>query len=419
MVGQMARESNKLTAVAVARMKAPGVYSDGLGLYLQVGPTGAKSWLFRYMRQGKAREMGLGPVHTVSLSEARVRAGEHRRTLLDGRDPLEERRKEREAVAIADASTSTFRECAEALITAMRPGWRNAKHAAQWSSTLQTYAYPIVGDLPVSAVDTGLVLRIIETLWLEHPETATRLRSRVERVLDYATTRGFRSGDNPARWRGHLDNLLPKRTQVAKVEHHPALPFAEVGAFMKALRAIEGTAARALEFTILTAARTSEVTRMQWAEVDKAAGVWTVPGERMKAGREHRVPLSVPTLAVLEGMSDLAHGAWVFPGQRGEGPLSNMSMLMLLRRMKREDITVHGFRSTFRDWVAERTNYPRDLAEMALAHTISDKVEAAYRRGDMFDKRRRLMDAWAAFCGTSPEKGEVIPIKKGGREAAA
>ena len=394
----MARTSNRLTAMAVQKLKEPGRYADGAGLYLQIGPTGGKSWLFRYTRQGKAREMGLGALNIMSLAEAREAAASVRRTLAAGHDPLDVRKAERQQQDAEASNGMTFSECASAYIEAHKSGWRNEKHVAQWSSTIKTYAEPIFGALPVHAINLEMVLKVLEPIWHTKPETAARLRGRIEAVLDWAAVRGHRSTDNPARWKGHLDKLLPPRAKVQSVRHHPALPHEEVGAFMAELRQREEGAARALEFTILTASRTSEVLNARWDEIDLGAKVWRIPGARMKAGKDHRVPLSEAAMAVLTRMAEIRQSAFVFPGQRKERPLSNMVFLQLLKRMKRPDLTAHGFRSTFRDWAAERTAFSREVAEMALAHTIGDKVEAAYRRGDLFDKRRELMEAWASFC---------------------
>jgi integrase len=393
------RKLGRLTPLMVGRLKERGMYPDGGGLYLQVTATGVKSWIFRYAVDGKDRLMGLGPLHAVSLAEARAKATECRRQRVDGLDPLQVRRAAQEAARIEAAKAMSFSACAQAYIDAHKEGWKNAKHAGQWSATLQTYAYPVFGDLPVQVVDVGLVLKAIEPIWKTKTETASRLRGRIEAVLDWATVRGYRQGENPARWKGHLDHLLPERGKVRKVEHHPALPYAELADFMRALRQQEGVAARALDFAILTATRTNETLGASWAEFDLEAKTWTIPAERMKAGREHRVPLSAAALAIVTQWPQIGPNAPVFPGGKVGKPLSNMAMLMVLRRMGRGDLTAHGFRSTFRDWAAERTNFPRDVAEMALAHTIGDKVEAAYRRGDLFEKRRQLMEAWAKFCG--------------------
>ena len=401
--------TGKLSAVEVAKAKGPRVLHDGGGLYLRVSHTGSKSWVFRFQLDGKRRDMGLGPYPEISLAEARGRATEHRRLRHDGIDPLDAKAAQRQAQRLAVAKGRTFRECAAEFVEKNRAGWRNAKHRQQWENTLATYVYPTLGKLPVAAIDTGLVVQVLDRIWTEKPETASRVRGRIEAVLDAATVRGFRQGPNPAQWKGNLAHILPSRARVRKVVHHAALPFNDMPEFFAALRSRPGMAARALEFTGLTATRTGEVLGARWGEIDLTAKVWTIPGGRMKTGREHRVPLSDPALAVLETVRPLAltsegmpdPAAPVFPGPRRALPMSNMTMLMLLRRMKRDDLTAHGFRSTFSDWAAERTTYPREVIEMALAHTIGNKVEAAYRRGDLFEKRRQLMIAWAQFCSMS------------------
>jgi len=414
----MARTTGRLTALKVERAKEPGMYADGGGLYLQVTEGGA-SWIYRYMLAGRAREMGLGPLALFGLSEARAKALDARRLRHEGIDPIEARRAIRDQARLDAAKAVTFKQCAERYIAAHRAGWRNGKHAAQWEATLATYAEPIIGALPVQAIDTALVLKCLEPMWTTKPETAGRLRGRIENVLDWAKVRGYRAGENPARWRGHLDKLLAARGKVRKVEHHAALPYAELPGFLVALRQQEGIAARALEFAILTAARTGETIGARWSEFDLLDKTWTVPDERMKAGKPHRVPLSARVLAILEGMQPHRHAGeadgYVFPGGNIGKPLSNMAFLMLLRRMGRGDLTAHGFRSSFRDWAAERTHFPSEVAEMALAHVVGSKVEAAYRRGDMFEKRRRLMDAWAEFCTTEPvERDKVVPMQRRG-----
>lgn len=408
----MARQK-RLTPKSVASKKRPGYYADSGGLYLQVSQGGSKSWVFRFMLARRSREMGLGGVRRVSLAEARQKAADARALLSEGVDPIDARKTERAGRALDQARTIPFRECAENYIKTHRAGWKNAKHADQWTNTIETYCGPVIGSLPVQAVDTGLVLKVLEPIWTEKPETASRLRGRVEKVIDWATVRGYRTGENPARWRGHLDKLLPKLEKRKRVEHHPALPFDETGAFMQSLRKQEGIASRALEFTILTAARTGEVISATVDEFDLGAAIWTVPAGRMKAGREHKVPLSSRAVEIIREMK-AARGAYVFRGRRPDSPLSSMAMLELLKRMGRTDITVHGFRSTFRDWAAERTNYPREVCEMALAHTVSDQVEAAYRRGDLFEKRRRLMLEWAKHCERPQTKGDVVPMKRRG-----
>jgi integrase len=408
----MTRQIGKLAAIALQKPMKPGMHADGGGLYLQVTASGAKSWIFRFMLHGRAREMGLGPLHTISLAEARERARECRKLRLDGIDPVEARKAKRAEERLAAATAMTFEQCAARYIAAHRAGWRNPKHAAQWPSTLKTYAYPVFGSLPVALIDVGLVMKTLEPVWQTKPETASRVRGRIEAVLDWARVRGYRDGENPARWRGHLDKLLPARAKVRKVEHHSALPYPEIGEFVASLRRQEGVAARALEFLILTAARTGEVIGARWSEFDTAEKLWTVPADRMKAGKEHRVPLSGAAMATLEGMQAIrADGDdHVFPGGRRGKPLSNMAMLKLLQRMERGDLTAHGFRSSFRDWAAERTSYPREVAEIALAHTVGDKVEAAYRRGDLFAKRRRLMEEWARHCEITKSIGKVVAL---------
>ena len=403
----MAR-TGKLTALKTDKVKASGYYGDGGGLFLQVSRYGTKSWVFRFKANGRLREMGLGSLDTYSLAEARERARNCRKLRDEGKDPIEERNAARLAVKLEATKAITFEQCAERHIAAHRAGWRNGKHRDQWSSTLETYVNPIIGALPVQAIDTTLVMKAVEPIWNEKPETASRVRGRIEAILDWATARGFRAGENPARWRGHLDKLLPKKTKVRRIEHHAALPYREIAAFVAELRQQEGVAARALEFAILTAARTGEVIGALWGELDLADRLWTIPAERMKADKEHRVPLSDAAIAILEDLQRVRQGDYVFPGGRAGRPISNMAMTMTLRRMGRGELTVHGFRSSFRDWAAERTGFPAEVAEMALAHAVSDKVEAAYRRGDLFQKRRQLMDAWARYCATPAPAGKVV-----------
>lgn len=381
-----------------ARKAAPGTHADGRGLYLEVKPAGTRSWLLRYQIAGRRREMGLGPYPEVPLERARAKALEARARIADGKDPLATR---------GDRAPRTFRVAAAELIRAKRPGWENPKHAAQWEATLATYAFPVLGDLTVAHIDTDAVLQVLSPVWAEKPETATRVRQRIEAVLDYARARGWREGENPARWRGHLDKLLAKRSDVARVEHHPALPWREMGAFMALLRGQEGIAARALEFTILTACRTGEVIGARWPEVDLEARTWSVPAERMKARRLHRVPLSSQALDLLRALPRVAGEDFLFPGGRAGRPLSNAAMLATLKRMKRGDLTTHGFRSSFRDWTAEQTGFPRELAEAALAHVLRDKTESAYQRGDLLERRRKLMQAWGDYCGRNGEAATV------------
>lgn len=406
---------SKLNAARMRTLTKPGTYGDGSGLYLQVRGSENRSWLFRFKLHGRPHLMGLGTVADVSLAEARDAAAAARKLFRQGINPIDQRRSAR-AESTAQAGL-TFAQVANAYITAHEPSWRNAKHRQQWRNTLDTYAAPILGKLPVAQVDVGAVTRVLEPLWRGKTETASRLRGRIELVLDYATARGWRTGDNPARWRGHLDNLLPARSKVAKVEHHAALPWRETGAFMATLAEQEGVSALALRFAILTAARTGEAIGARWSEFNMTEAVWTVPASRMKAGREHRVPLSDDVLDVLRNLAKLRDDpkadGYVFPGGKAGKPLSSMALLMLLRRMKRGDLTAHGFRSTFRDWCAEATNYPREVAEAALAHTLRDKTEAAYQRGDLLEKRRRLMGEWATFCARPAAAGEVVPLRVG------
>jgi integrase len=411
----MARKVEKLTALRVESLKEkPGLHADGAGLYLQVKGGGA-SWLLRYQLNGRARWMGLGPLALYGLKDARTKSLDARKLKHEGTDPVEMKRRSRAKQKLEAAKAIKFKDAAAQYISSHRKGWRNAKHAEQWTNTLATYADPEIGSLPVQAIDTTLVLKVLEPIWSEKPETASRLRGRIESVLDWAKARGYREGENPARWRGHLDKLLPARGKVRKIEHHAALSYLEMPAFIAALRAQDGTAAQALEFAILTAARTGEVIGARWREIDLTQKLWAVPAARMKAGKEHRVPLSAAATKILGSLQpeqDEPDGN-VFRGGRGGKPLSNMAMLMTLRRMKRGDLTAHGFRSTFRDWVSERTNFPREVAEMALAHTVSDKVEAAYRRGDLFERRRKLMSQWADFCGqpASAATAVVVPMR--------
>jgi integrase len=417
----MGHSIEKLKAIALERLaKKPGLHGDGGGLYLRVTSATARSWVFRYMLAGKAREMGLGSYPEITLAQARTAATEARQIKAQGRDPVELRTAVRAQERADAARAVTFRQCAERYIAAREAAWRNSKHAAQWSATLETYVMPTVGDLPVQSVDVALVHRILDPIWSVKPETASRVRGRMEAILDWAATRGYRQGENPARWKGHLENLFPRRSKVRRVEHHAALPFAEISAFMTVLRSEEGLGALALQLTIMTAARTGEVIAAKWSEIDLEGETWTVPAERMKGGREHRVPLSKPALAILRERHKAAAGSeYVFPGAQKRKPLSNMAMLQTLRRMGRGDLTVHGFRSTFRDWAAERTTYPAEVAEAALAHVVGDKVEAAYRRGDLFDKRRKLMAAWAVFCTTHSAQPNVLTIRPSATSRAA
>jgi integrase len=395
----MARQINKLSARKVETVSKPGRHSDGGGLYLNVTESGGRSWLFMYKAGGRRREMGLGSVRDVPLTQARKVAANARQQLANDLDPLTARQK---------PATMTFAEVARALIESMSPAWRNAKHRAQWEMTLTVYCAPIASKAAAD-ITTDDVLRVLKPLWLSKPETGSRLRGRIERALDFAKARGMRSGENPARWRGHLDALLPKRLRLTR-GHHKAMAFDDVPAFSKQLRKMPGIAPAALEFGILTAARSGEVLGGQWSEVDLTARVWTVPATRMKGGREHRVPLSDRAVQILTAMHARRVSEFIFPGSKPNRPLSVMALEMVMRRAK-IDATVHGFRSAFRDWSGERTMFPREVAEAALAHLVGDQTERAYRRGDALEKRRALMDAWSIFC-TASKENKVVPLKR-------
>ena len=387
-----------LNVKQIEALTEPRTYRVSKSLYLQIGPTGTKAWLFRYTKDGRAHGMGLGPLDLVTLAEARDRTLTCRKLLLDGIDPLEERRGKRLQTRLAAAGKITFHSCAERYIDAHAAGWRNRKHRQQWTNTLTTYAYPAIGDLPVGAIDTGLIMKIIEPIWQTKTETASRLRGRIESILDWAKARHYRTGENPARWRGHLDQLLAARSKVAPTNHHAALSYAELPAFMTQLRQHSGAAARCLEFTILTAARSGEARGARWSEFDLDAHTWTVPAERTKAGKAHTVPLSEHARTILAGLP--RSGDYLFENGRAGKPMGGTTLTLMLREMNRGDIKVHGFRSTFRDWAAEQTHHQNHVVEMALAHAIGDKVEAAYRRGDLLAKRRELMQDWARYCAS-------------------
>jgi integrase len=409
----MARAINRLTHREAETISRPGMHSDGGGLYLQVtkGTDGSirKSWLFRYSANGRERQMGLGPLKDVKLATARLRAAEARELRRRGKDPIVEREALLAKNRSSSAAVMTFSDCAKAYIASHSPAWRNVKHANQWKSTIETYCAPVFGKAPVQTINVSMVMQVIEPMWSNKSETASRVRGRIERVLDWAKVRGFRDGENPARWRGHLELQLPARAKVRKVKHHAALPHAEIPEFMIELRSRDAVAARALEFAILTAARTGEVIGAKWAEINLKNRIWTIPSDRMKAGREHRVPLSDGALRVLERTSRIRENEFLFPGDR-RSALSDMALLMLLRRMGHSDITTHGFRSTFRDWVEEQTDASRAVAESALAHTIGDAVEAAYRRGDLFEKRCTLMAQWSDFCSVNEPQGANVAV---------
>lgn len=405
----MARGINKLSAMMVNKIAVAGMYGDGAGLYLLVSPSLSKSWIFRYTMEGKQREMGLGALHTISLAEARALALEARKLIQQGVCPLSEKKRLRARKKLDDAKTKLFKDCAVAYIQSHKKGWKNAKHLYQWERTLEMYVYPVLGELAVADISTELVIRCLEPIWSEKSETATRVRQRIEVVWDWAKVMGYCVGENPARWRGHLDHLLPARRKVAMVKHHEALPYALMAVFMERLRGVNTVGAKALELAILTASRTGEVIGARWDEFNLDEKLWIIPPERMKAKREHRVALSSDAVALLEQLAAHKTGAFLFSSPHADKPISNMTMMMAKRRIFTsaalpeklkgfEDITPHGFRSTFRDWVSEATNYPSDMAEMALAHTLTNKVEAAYRRGDALEKRRQMMEDWAKWC---------------------
>jgi integrase len=398
----MARNLHKLKDVAIRSDRLePGRHSDGGGLYLNVSASKTKSWLFMWVSNGRRREMGLGAYPTVSLSAARKKAEEYRSFVADGRDPIADRN--------AAEAVPTFGECADELLASLEPSFRSDKHRAQWKMTLAVYCEPI-RENRVSTITTDDVLRILAPIWQEKAETASRLRGRIERVLDFAKTKGWRTGDNPALWRGHLRNVLPQRQKLTR-GHHAAMPYRELPNFTERLRAYDATAAKALEFLILTAARSGEVLNAAWSEIDLDEAVWIVPASRMKAGKEHRVPLSDDAMKLLKRLHKEKVSDYVFPGLKANTPLSSSAMDMLMRRMKVSQFTVHGFRSAFRDWAGDETNFPRELAEAALSHRVGDATERAYRRADALEKRRKLMDAWAEFLN-SPRGAKVIPIRR-------
>jgi integrase len=406
-----------LSPLKVKTVKKPGMYADGGNLYLQVTPSKDgkrfnRSWIFRYRVNGRLRDMGLGSTDTLSLSEAREKAREQRKQRLDGIDPIDARR----ALVAPAVNLMTFDEAAAEVIKAKEDTWTNAVHAGQWRDTLKAFCSPVVGTKPVRDINTADVTRILDAIWKDKPETANRLRGRIEAVLNWAKARGLRDGENPARWRGHLDHIYSsvtaakaaKRSRTGAAAHHAALPYDQIGPFMATLRATKGTNARALEFAILTAARTAEVLGARWDEIDETAKTWTVPANRMKGGKEHRVPLSNQAMALIKAAN--RNGKYVFGN--GDRQLSKMAFTQLLGdRLKRDDITPHGFRSTFRDWCAEQTNFPREIAEAALAHVVGNKTEAAYQRGDLLEKRRKLMDAWSQYANRSQTTGKILEMR--------
>jgi integrase len=389
--------SGRLTARKIETAKA-GKYSDGGNLYLVVSSSGTRKWVLRFTWRGKAREMGLGSATTVPLADARDKAAHARRMVAQDIDPIRERKR--------TGGVPTFGEMADQVRESLSAGFRNKKHRAQWKMSLATYAAALK-DKPVDTIGTDDVLAVLKPIWTTKAETASRVRGRIEKVLDAARAKGFRQGENPAQWRGHLDHLLPKQSKLTR-GHHAAMPYEHVAAFVGRLRESDGLAAQVLELCILTAARSGEILGMRWSEVDLDKGVWTLPPDRMKAGREHRVPLSERAVTMLRQLAEIRTGEFVFQGQRQHRPLSSTAVKMMLRRMKADTITMHGFRSSFRDWAGNETSYPRDLIETALAHVIGDKAEQAYRRSDALEKRRKLMEAWAAYC--ERPAGKVVHI---------
>lgn len=414
----MARGINRLTGADLRRSK-PGRYLDGGGLYLQVkvAKDGSinRSWLFRFAINGRDRWMGLGSLNTVSLAEARERARPCRLMVLDSSDPIDARRERRAKEAAASKRMMTFDECATAYIAAKRNEWRSQHHAATWPRTIRKYASPTIGKLPVDAIDTPLVMKVLQPLWGRIPETANRLRGRVEMILDWATVSGFRRGENPARWKGHLEHLLATPRKVKPKEHMAAMSYVGVPTFMARLRAELGPSARAFEFLVLTGARAGEVRGAPWSEVNLDHAVWEIPGRRMKGGRAHRVPLSARCVELLRGLP--RQSEFVFPGRDG-GLMADSNLAYLLRKLGHGDLTTHGFRTSFRTWAAEQTSFPHEIAELALAHTVGDAVVRAYKRTDLFDRRRRLMDAWAAYCSKPVGTGATVtPLRNAHSDA--
>ncbi|WKZ84149.1 integrase arm-type DNA-binding domain-containing protein [Ralstonia pickettii] len=402
------RQLHRLTALKIGKLDAPGHYPDGGNLYFQISETGSRSWIFKFTLRGKSREMGLGPLSSVSLAAARVEAAKCRDLLREGIDPIEARKVEQNKRAQEATGPRLFKAAATAYIAQHRDGWKNKKHAQQWENSLTTYAYPILGDLDVRDIDTALIVRVLQPIWMAKRETAFRLRGRLECILDAEKALGNREGENPVRWRGHLDKLLPKQNRRKKIKHHPALPWQEIPEFMSALRAVADPTARMLEHLILTAVRTQEVLFARPEEFAMDYRVWTVPGERMKMELPLRVPMADRLVELVTEAMKGARDGWLYPGRKKGKPYSNMAMLKVLERMGYGHITVHGFRSTFRDWVAECTEYADSLAEKALAHAIQNESEAAYRRGDMLERRRKMMADWARFC--AGETATIIPI---------
>lgn len=409
----MGRQTNKLTAVAVNKLSAAGMYSDGGGLYLRISPSGTKSWIFRFGFNGKYSDLGLGALGVISLAAARKKAEEYRLLLANGQNPLFAKKAADLRAKYDHAKMMTFRECVESYVEINKDAWKG-KNVTSWARPLEIYAYPIIGDLNVADIDTPLIMKILEPIWKKKTETAKKVRLRIELVIDWARVRGLRDGENPVRWRGHLSHLLPSPEKIHKTKHHPALEYTKIADFMQIVRASTSVGARALEFTILTACRTTEVRAAKWKEVDFKNMVWIIPAERMKADKEHRVPLSTSAGALLESLFEQRIGDYIFPGIKKDTCISNMTMMRVIDRYNEQldeknrlNITVHGFRSTFRDWAEEISKHQREIAEAALAHAVGNKVEQAYRRGDALEKRRAMMEDWAKYC----ERCVVVDFK--------
>ena len=406
----MARPLHRLSALKVEKAKRPGMYADGGGLYLRVAEGGSKQWIYRYVTNDRCRDMGIGPVHVLTLAEAREKARDASKLRLEGVDPIASKRARMAALKAAEAKAMTFGDCVKGFIKDNEASWTSRKHRQEWERSLIKYAFPLLGSLPVAAIDTPLVLRVLKPIWSTTPESASRVRGRIENVIGWATIHGYRSGDNPARWNGHLEHALPA---VVKGDHHAALPYAEVPAFMTKLREQTSVPAKCLEFLILTGTRLDEAREATWDEIDLDQRLWIIPASRMKGRREHRVPLSTAALAVLQDMLATRQSDYVFPGVYSGKAIGKNTPRGLVRQLIGRHVTVHGFRSSFRDWAAERTNFPEYVAEKALAHTVPSAVERAYQRGDLFEKRRRLMDAWADYCAkpVAAAGGKVLPIR--------
>jgi integrase len=408
------------TALQAKQVRTPGLYAVGVvqGLMLRVRPAGGKSWILRYAIDGIRRDHGLGDYPRISLAEARKRASEARDKIAKGKDPIVEARAEKAANRAAARAAITFKEAAARVIASREAGWRNPKHADQWTATIETYAEPVIGDLPLSQITTQHILQILEPHWVKKHETMTRLRARLETILDWGRVQGYRSGDNPARYRAHLDHLLPQISRAKRIKHQPHVPIERVGEFMAALRKVQGISARCLEFTLLTACRSGEARGATWLEIDLDAAVWAIPGARMKGGKPHRIALSEQAVALLKALPRTEQLEIVFASPNSHGPLSDMSMSVLMRRMGFKDThgrvcVPHGLRGSFRTWCTERTAYPRDLVELCLAHVNQDRTEASYQHSDALDRRREIMARWADFCGVieQPKKGNVVDIR--------